>query len=175
MKKIYASIILTLLVLFTSLPVYGGDTAPKGKYIQIESNRLDVYDSQQLAVFSGSVRVDQEDTIIKSDKLYVYYKGEDGGKKSGNNMASITAGNIERIEAQGRVRITQGDRIVTGDNAVLFYEEQKVIVTGDAMMQEGKNIIKGGKITFFMKEKRGTVESKKQQKVTATIYPKDEQ
>jgi lipopolysaccharide export system protein LptA len=73
------------------------------------------------------------------------------------------------------VRIIQGDRIVTGDNAVLFYKEQKVIVTGDTMMQEGKNKIKGGKITFFMKEKRGTVERAEKEKVTATIYPEDEQ
>jgi lipopolysaccharide export system protein LptA len=174
-KKLYVLILVSLFVLCPLFPVHGEDRAPKGERIHIESDRLDVYDSQQRAVFSGSVQVKQQDTVINSDELYIYYKRGDAGEKSGNNMTSITAGNIEKIEARGRVRIIQGDRIVTGDNAVLFYKEQKVIVTGDTMMQEGKNKIKGGKITFFMKEKRGTVERAEKEKVTATIYPEDEQ
>ena len=173
-KKKYILILLIAVVCFPFRPVWGEDIAQKGKPIQIVSDRLDVYDSKQLAVFSGNVQVNQQDTIINSDELHVFYKKEGGERKSGDNIGAMNAGDIEKIEARGRVRITQGDRIVTGDNAVLFYEEQKVLVTGNTMMQDGKNKIKGGKITFFMKENRSIVERAEKEMVTATIYPKEE-
>lgn len=174
-KKKYILIILIALVSFPLCPSHGEDMVPKDKLIQIVSDRLDVYDGKQVAVFSGSVQVNQQDTIINSDELHVFYKKEGGEKKSSDSIGAMNAGDIERIEARGKVRITQGERIVTGDNAVLFYEEQKILVTGDTMMQEGKNRIKGGRITFFMNEKRGIVERAERERVTATIYPKEEE
>jgi len=173
-KKKLLLILLIMLVCSPPFSVWGQEITPKGKPVQITSDRLDVYDSKQLAVFSGNVQVNQRDTVINSDELYVFYKKKSGDTKETGTAGAMNAGDMERIEARGRVRIVQGDRIVTGDNAVFFNEEEKVLVTGNAVLHEGKNIIKGGKITFFMKEKRGTVERAEKERVTATIYPKEE-
>jgi lipopolysaccharide export system protein LptA len=80
-------------------------------------------------------------------------------------------GDLERLEAQGHVTITEPNRIVTGDHAVFYYDLQKIVMTGNAVMSEGKNIIRGGKIIVLLDEDRGIVEGSESKRVTATIYP----
>lgn len=153
---------------------WGEGTALNDKPVEITSDRLDVYDSKKLAIFSGNVKVKQKDTVINSDELHVFYRESGDNEKKNGDEGAMNSGDIERIEAKGRVRIVQGDRIITGDNAVFFNEEEKVIVTGNTVMQEGKNTIKGGKITFLMREKRSTVERAEKDRVTAIIYSDEE-
>jgi len=164
-----------LIAVMCAIPAsIGAQDTEAGSPVQITSDRLDVYDAKNMAVFSGNVQVVEKDSVIHSDELYVFYKNEGSDGKPGSAAGAMNAGGIERLEARGSVRIVQGDRIVTGDNAVFFNKEEKVFVTGNTVLQEGKNIIRGGKITFFMKEKRGTVEKAEKERVTATIYPKEE-
>ncbi|MBN2570403.1 MAG: hypothetical protein JXB42_13330 [Deltaproteobacteria bacterium] len=174
MKVKYFIILLLSVSYFPLSFAWGEADAPNNKPVQITSNRLDVYDSKKLAIFSGNVQVKQQDTVITSDELHVFYKGESDNKKEFGDAEAMNAGNIDRIEAKGNVTIVQGDRIITGDDAVFFNKEEKVIVTGHTVMQEGKNVIKGGKITFLMREKRSTVERAERERVTATIYSEGE-
>ena len=80
-------------------------------------------------------------------------------------------GDLERVEANGHVTITEGERIVTGEMAVFEQEAQKITMTGDAVMREGTNVIRGDRIVVFLNENRGVVESAENKRVTATIYP----
>jgi lipopolysaccharide export system protein LptA len=67
----------------------------------------------------------------------------------------------------------QGERIVTGEKAIFYNDDQKIIVTGNTVMQDGDNIIKGEKTVVFMKENRGIVEGGPGGRVRATIYPEE--
>ena len=71
----------------------------------------------------------------------------------------------------GNVRIVQLNRIVTGEKAVYFQNEQKIIVTGDPVLKEGENVIKGDRVVVLLDENKGIVESSKQKRVTAVINP----
>ena len=44
-------------------------------------------------------------------------------------------------------------------------------MTGNPIMREGSNVIKGERIVVLLDEDRGVVESSKEKRVTATIYP----
>ena len=66
---------------------------------------------------------------------------------------------MERVEANGHVTITEGERIVTGEEAVFDQDARKITMTGDAVMREGANIIRGDRIVVFLDENRGVVES----------------
>ncbi|MBW2631218.1 MAG: hypothetical protein JRC90_05565 [Deltaproteobacteria bacterium] len=140
--------------------------------IQITSDRLDAYDDKSLVLFSGNVVVVQNDTVINSDELYLYYDKKSNG---GNTISGITegAGKIERIELKGNVTIKRGERTVTGDMAVFYNADQKIIMTGNAVMMEGANVIRGDRITVFLTENRGVVNGSGGERVTATIYPGD--
>jgi lipopolysaccharide export system protein LptA len=141
-----------------------------GGPIEIVSDRLDAYSDNNLVVFSGNVVATQTDKTIHANQLYVYYKKKDDkdGKAFKKN---IEAGDLDRIEAKGNVRLTQGGKIVTGENGVFYNDEQKIILTGNPVLREGENIIKGEKIVVLLNEDRGVVESSKEKRVTATIYP----
>ena len=170
MQKRGVTIVLCVaMVLFTGVTgVYGS-----GEPIQITSDRLDAYDDKALVLFSGNVVATQDDTVIRADELYIYYD-QNSEKKSASDV-TVSGGKIEKIELKGNVTVKRGERTVSGDRAVLRNAEQTVVMTGHAVMREGNNVITGDKITVFLKENRGIVESSGEKKrVTAVIYPQSE-
>jgi lipopolysaccharide export system protein LptA len=142
--------------------------------IRIDSDRLDAYNDQRLVVFSGNAVAVQGDKVLKSDKLLLYYKKKEGGSQKGAmKEVGKAAGDLERIEAKGHVHLTQGERVVTGEDAVYFQDSQKIVVTGNPVMREKKNVVRGDRIIVFINEDRGIVESLQRKRVTATIYPSE--
>lgn len=145
----------------------------KDQPIQIQSDRLDAYQEKRVVIFSGNAVATQGDRTIKADRMLIYYKDRSGSPEKKNVSEIGATGDLERLEAQGRVTITEPNRIVTGDQAVFYQDSQKIVMTGNAVMREGKNVIKGGKIIVFLNEDRGVVESSESKRVTATIYPNE--
>jgi lipopolysaccharide export system protein LptA len=141
-----------------------------GGPIEIISDRLDAYHQEKLVVFSGNVVATQKNRVIQADRVFVYYKKSE---KTIAKQARLKENpdDLDRIEARGNVRVTQGEKIVTGERAVFFNDEQKIIMTGNPVMREGSNVIKGDRIVVLLDENRGVVESSREKRVTATIYP----
>ncbi len=170
---------LLLFILLPLIPVsVAGQSAKKMKMdknqpIQIESDRLDAYQEKKLVIFSGHAVATQGDKTIKADRLLIFYKDQPATPEKKNKMDTGTAGDFEKIEAQGQVVITQTNRVVTGDHAVFYQDSQKIVTTGNAVMREGKNLIKGEKIIVFLDEDRGVIEGSEHKRVTATIYPNE--
>jgi len=179
-RKVFLVSLTMLLVIGSFSHIYAEGSEPTKKTrnknnmpIQIVSDRLDAYNDKGLVVFSGSVVATQEDKVMKSDNLFLYYKKKEGKSEKIGSKSIIKAGELEKIEAKGNVTITQGEKVVTGENAVFYNDEQKIIVTGNSVMKEGDNIIKGERIVVFLEENRGIVESAPGSRVTAIIYPEE--
>lgn len=147
----------------------------KNQPIQIQSDRLDAYKEKNLVIFSGHAVATQGDKTIKADRMLIYYKDKDrpATPEKSNKMDMGTAGDLEKIEAQGQVVITQINRVVTGDHAVFYQDSQQIVMTGNAVMREGKNIVKGEKVIVYLDEDRGIIEGSERKRVTATIYPNE--
>jgi lipopolysaccharide export system protein LptA len=170
--------LLLIFLCFSYLGAKEGDPKRKPKVdkdqpIQIVSDRLDAYNEKKMVVFSGNAVATQGDKIIKSDRLLLYYKKDPrvpekvGAKDVGNT------GDLERIEAKGHVTITQGERVVTGEDAIFYQDTQQIVMTGSAVMREGRNVIRGDRIVVFLNEDRGIVESIEKSRVKAIIYPEE--
>jgi lipopolysaccharide export system protein LptA len=188
-KRTVLTVTLSLIFILTAQGVpWGQDNRSKllkageNKPIDIVSDRLDAYQEKDLVQFSGNVVATQGDRVIKSDTLMVFFKKKAENKNTENKKtekkatgtdAAAQANDIDRIEAKGNVRITDKNRIVTGELAVLYNEEQKIVVTGNPVMQEGKNVITGDRVLVFLDENRGVVEGAAGKRVTATIYPEE--
>lgn len=145
----------------------------KGGPIEITSDRLDAYNEKKMVVFSGNVVATQQDKTIYADALNIFYKKEPGSqsKSQAKKKPETAGGELDRIEAVGNVRIVQQNRLVTGQKAVYLQNEQKIIVTGDPVLKEGENVIKGDRVVVLLDENKGIVESSKQKRVTAVINP----
>lgn len=159
-----------------------GQTKQKSKVernqpIEIVSDRLDAYSEKRMVVFSGNAVATQGERTIRSDVLTIYYKEEK--KPAVPSTAPSTAESegpeeLERVEAKGHVTISEGDRIVTGEEGIYEQDAQKITMTGNAVMREGANIIRGDKVVVFLNENRGVVEGAGNKRVTATIYPEEQ-
>jgi lipopolysaccharide export system protein LptA len=146
----------------------------KSQPIQIVSNRLEAYNEKRMVVFTGNAVATQGGRTIRADRLTLYYK--ENGKTAGRSTAETEGtGDLERVEAKGRVTITEGERVVTGEEALFEQDVQKITMNGSAVLREGANIVRGDRIVVFLDENRGVVESLENRRVTATIYPGENQ
>lgn len=137
-------------------PLYAGEES-REEPITITSNKMDADRKAKLVIFRGDVVAQQKDFTIYSDELYVYYnEGED----------------VREIIAVGNVKITQPNRIATGERAVYERGEGKVTLTGNPQVRQGPDTVKGTKITVFLDEDKGLVEGTGEERVKAVIFPK---
>ncbi|MCX5820901.1 MAG: lipopolysaccharide transport periplasmic protein LptA [Deltaproteobacteria bacterium] len=144
----------------------------KSQPIQIVSDRLEAYNEKRMVVFSGNAVATQGARTIRADRLTLYYK--ENRKTAGRSTVEVEgAGDLERMEAKGNVTITEGERVATGEDAVFEQDIQKITMTGGAVLREGANIVRGDRIVVFLDENRGVVESLENRRVTAIIYPKE--
>ena len=126
------------------------------KPVNINADSLEYDNSANRIMFVGNVVARQADIVMFADKMDVLYNDK---------------GDITTMVTSGNVKITQGERIITGENIIFYNQEQKVVVTGNPRVWQGDNVIQGKKITVFLKEDRSIVEGGPDGRVNATIYP----
>ncbi|MBN1545355.1 MAG: hypothetical protein JW902_01700 [Syntrophaceae bacterium] len=139
--------------------------------IQIVSDRMDAYNEKRMVIFDGNAIATQGDRTIRADTITLYYKKREEKSGPADNAGIQKGGDLDKIEARGHVRITQGGRIVTGNEAIYLQDAQKIIIKGNAVLSEGKNVIRGEQVVVYINENRGVVEGIPGERVNATIFP----
>jgi lipopolysaccharide export system protein LptA len=140
--------------LFSTAAAAGGSAlAPKGPIV-ITSETLSAEGGTNTAVFEGSVVARTGDVTLYADRMTVSYLPEGGG--------------VRQIDAEGRVKLVRGRRVVTSGKAVYYGEERKIIFTEGPRAVEGANVITGSRMTYLMDEDRSIVEDSK-----VFLEPKD--
>jgi lipopolysaccharide export system protein LptA len=89
----------------------------------------------------------------------------------GSPMDAVGIEKITRIEALGKVRIVEGDRVATGDKAIYYTQEDKIVLLGNPQLWQGENSVKGREIIFYHQENRAVVEGEINKRVEAVLYP----
>jgi lipopolysaccharide export system protein LptA len=112
--------------------------------VQIESDKLEVREKDNIAIFTGNVAVVQDKSLLKAGKLTVYY-ADDGGS------ATTGTAKIERLEASEKVYMKSENQVGTGDAATFNMKTQILVLTGkQVVLTEGENIATGCKLTVQM-------------------------
>ncbi len=178
-RKIYFFILLIVLLVSPRLyaqdnNVAAEDLIKKNEPIEIDSDHMDAFNEKKLIIFTGNAIAKQGDRVLKADQLLLYYKKEPAKNDKVGTMQIEGTGDLEKIEAKGNVSVTQGERIATGDEGVYYHDTGQIILTGNALLKEGKNSIKGCRVIIYVNEKRGRVEvcdQEKKERVKAVLYP----
>ncbi len=127
--------------------------------ITIKSNDLTADNKGKKAVFTGKVVAKQGDVTIFCDKMTVYY---------GN-----TQGDVDKIEADGTVRIVQENRTGSSAHAVYESKEGRITLTGGSpKVTQGTDTVSGKIITYFLDDDRSNVSGGGDSRVEAIIHPK---
>jgi lipopolysaccharide export system protein LptA len=127
----------------SSVPTFGDfSITSKKEPIQITSDKLDFDYKNRRTIFRGGVEVVQGDVHLQSDSLTVDYQ-QVGDKQE-----------LKAVNAEGHVTITQGPKKATGTHAVFDQTSRTVVLTGNAVLEEGSNQVNGDKIVVYPDESR---------------------
>ena len=131
--------------------------------IQIEADKLEVRDQDKVAVYSGHVRVRQGETILEAPELRIFYAGDiqAAGATNSTSVSSTPGGigsKVTRIEAGPGVNVRSGDRTATGDRAVFDMAKNLVTLSGNVVLTQGQNVVRGDRLVVDLTTKRGRVE-----------------
>jgi lipopolysaccharide export system protein LptA len=121
--------------------------------VNVTSERLSYVDAERRAVFSGNVVVRAQDAIITSATVQIILLPKKG--QAENQGAS----QLERIEAQGDIKIEQGSRKASGNKLVYTAAEEKMVLTGTpaklpSIFDAERGQISGDSLTFFTHDGR---------------------
>ena len=124
--------------------------------IQIESDKLEVRESENIAIFSGNVSVTQGPTLLKSGKMTVYYAKDSGSAATGS-------ANTDRLEVDGKVYVKSDKQVATGDRGTFDMKTEVLVLSGkEVVLSEGPNVLVGCKLTVQMKTGEAQVDGCKE-------------
>lgn len=144
-----------------------GFSTNRDEPVHIEAATLEVRDKEQVATFSGDVRVQQGDTSMKCNTLLVFYDRNAGKTaKREKRMRAADPGpggeqKIRRLEARGSVVVTSKDQTATGKMGIFDMPTNTVTLTGDVVMTQGKNVLRGDKLVVNLSSGVSRIESGK--------------
>ena len=174
-----------------------GDLGSSREPISIDADRLDVYDKEGRAVFTGNVVAIQGDTNMKCTVMNVFYENtrRGGGDASpggaspapatgsqtpvaaaGSPKAAAPSGGgslandsaIKKIDCKGPVVIKTKTQTATGDRAEFDRVVNKVFLIGNAVLSDGPNVTRGERVAYDLTSGVANVEGGR---VRALIVP----
>jgi lipopolysaccharide export system protein LptA len=142
-----------------------GGTVPT----RITSDKLRYSPSGQQVVFEGAVRVTREDFVLTADAITVFL-GKAAGSSGGKNPQEMDAGRIEKIVANGHVRLERQGRVGTCDTATYLVAQGLFKMEGDPVLTDGKNRLTGEVIKLYAKDNQSEVVGGKNKRVEALFF-----
>lgn len=124
---------------------FQGFSSDSGSPVDVKSDSLEVRQSEQKAIFSGNVVATQGASVLTAATLTVYYENA-----SGETAPSGKSG-IKRLEATGGVSVTSKDQKATGATGVFDMASNTARLSGNVVMVQGKNVLRGKELIVNMK------------------------
>jgi lipopolysaccharide export system protein LptA len=148
------------------------------KPIHIQSERLEVDNESETIRFEGNVVAVQDDAILNSDVLLIYYdKPKKSGARSEPGPGALgnlpqAGGDISRMVALGRVQFNQGDRHAACERADFDQQKGTITMTGNPLVTQGKDVMRGDTIVINVKNQGVEVRGGAAGRVSVTISPR---
>lgn len=131
-----------------------------GREIEINADRMEVFEDEGLAVFTGKVFARNRDIKLWADKLYVYYtKGEKRRE-------------LQKLVALGSVRLERDKWRSVAGKATYFRDQEKLVLEDSPKVWYEDNLVEGDIIVVYFKEERSEVFSREGGRVRLKIYEK---
>lgn len=142
-------------------PDAGGDSLKgrifgEAKPIDIKSDALKVFHKEHYGLFTGNVVADRGDVQLYCQELRTEYDEK---------------GQVERLICAGKVRVVMGQKETTGAKAVFENTRDLITVSGDPVLKDGDDYMRGELVIFNLADDTVQVD-KPRGKVT--MKPRDE-
>lgn len=147
--------------------------------VRITSDRMVYSQKDNAVVFIGNVHGTQKDMAIWAAKVTAYFseKPKDGKAQKAQKPAGDASpapgdfgDKIERIVAEGNVRLVAGKNDGACNQLTYFVGEGVLRMEGNPILREGQNTVRGDIIKFYLHENRSEVLSGTKRRVEAIFY-----
>ena len=103
-----------------------------------------------VATWSGAAEALQGTSRLRADVIRAFLKKKPpADPATGAEPAPQTdCGATERIEADGHVYYVTPDQVARGDHAVYTADADKIVMTGNVIVVQGKNVVRGDRLTI---------------------------
>lgn len=174
MKHVFGWMISLTLLSFAAIAPAGAQTLADGLAgfsqqsddpIEIEADELEVLDADNVAIFRGNVTVVQGTATLRTRELRVHYQsGGDGAIGPTSNQG------LRLLEAIGSVEIRSEDQYAAGDRANFDFIAEIITMTGNVVLQQGENLVRGQTLTVDLNSRESRLDSGPR-RVTGVFVP----
>ena len=158
----------------------GGAALPLGAAAQISSSSngpMDIsadngaFDNAACeSTWSGAAEVLQGTARLRASTIHAYFKKKPGAPtpepaSTGGGALGLPGGGqsncgaTERIEADGDVFYVTPEQVARGDHAVYSADAGQIVMTGDVIVVQGKNVIHGDRLVIQVATHQAQMES----------------
>lgn len=142
----------------TPPPIAEEDQEDKNAPLNITSQRMVSEKKNSKISFYGSVVAIKGQLKVEADEVHVF--------------SDKTQENLQEMEALGSVKITHKDKTATGKKAVYYGDSQTLVLTGNPILTQGKNVAAGEKVIYHFAMEDMEIVSGQSQPATITLFPK---
>jgi lipopolysaccharide export system protein LptA len=139
--------------------------------IDITANQAEVINSRCLAIWRGAAEALQGDSRLRADTISVY-----AAPKGVGADGQQSCGGTQKVVADGHVYYVTPTQNARGDHAVYLANADEIVLTGDVIVVQGKDVARGDKLTIKTNTKQFIMESRaggagRTGRVRGVVYP----
>jgi len=156
-----------------SRPAGGGGFgfSNEGGPVDITADRSETFQQQRMTIWEGNVVAIQGGDKLQTPRMTVYFadSGQPRQSAGGPDM-----GRIQRMEAEGPVYFVTATQKAQGDHATYDAVADTVTMTGNVVLVQDKNVVKGEKLVIEQKTGHSTLYATTNQekgRVRGVFYP----
>jgi lipopolysaccharide export system protein LptA len=136
--------------------------------IRIDADKLEVFDRENKAVYTGDVIAVRGTTTTRSTQMTIFYdnskrNNQQGGAQPAATSARADAGGppqdgaLKRIEFKGPVSVVNGSQTATANGMIYDAIAKTVTLRGNAVVADGPNIQRGEVMVYKTEESIATI------------------
>ncbi len=173
-KALYKVAAMAMLACSAALPAYAQLSAERGA-ITIDSDKLEVFDNKNQAIFTGQVDAIQDDARLRADKLDVLFENTGVDDNAGAQLGS-SWGDVKTIIATGNVYYVTPKQVAKAERANYDVSNDQVTMSGNVVVTQGKNVIRGDKLILEISTGRAVFDATRSNgktpgRVRAAFFP----
>ena len=170
-----AAILLTLGALAAWAPARAQISPSSNGPVDMSADEAEVVNSKCMTVWRGAAEALQGDSRIRANTITAYLKPKPGGSKpagAADGPGQTNCGGTDRIEADGDVFYVTPTQIARGDHAVYSADAGRIVLTGNVIVVQGKDVARGERLTIEVATREAHLDAPaKGGRVRAVFYP----
>jgi len=118
--------------------------------VDVTADQLQVENQKCLATYSGDAEALQATSRLRANVINIYFKSLPAHAGGGDqaNQTNQNCGQLDHMEADGAVYYVTPDQVVKGDHAVYTGDSKTIVVTGDVVVAQGRNVSSGTRLVI---------------------------